>query len=131
MFGTSASVQARKIQGEHWLWGVGVWGDSPYFELNDVGVIRQADDIATWGNITYRETNPGRTFRNYSLNLSTMNGFNFGGVHKQARLNLSANSQLWNYWRTNVRVAYNSDSMATMNTRFDSSAKLAIMPNAR
>ena len=37
LFGTSASVQARKIEGEHWLWGVGVWGDSPNFELNDVG----------------------------------------------------------------------------------------------
>ncbi len=85
-----------------------MWGDSPNFELNDVGVIRQADDIATWGNVTYRETNPGRTFRNYSLNLSTQNGFNFGGVHKQSRFNLSAHSQLWNYWRTNLRFAYNA-----------------------
>ena len=86
LFGTSASVQARKIEGEHWLWSLGVWGDSPNFELNDVGVIRQADDIATWGNITYRETNPGTTFRNYAVTLNTQNGFNFGGVHKQARL---------------------------------------------
>ncbi|MBT8462160.1 MAG: carbohydrate binding family 9 domain-containing protein, partial [Gemmatimonadetes bacterium] len=108
LFGTSASVQARKIEGEHWLWEAGVWGDSPNFELNDVGVIRQADDIATWGNVTYRETVPGRVFRSYSLTANTMNGFNFGGVHKQARFNLFAGSQLWNYWRTNLRFAYNA-----------------------
>jgi len=117
MFGTSASVQARKIEGEHWLWGVGVWGDSPFFELNDVGVIRQADDIASWANVTYRETAPGKTFRNYALTLSTMNGFNFGGVHKQARFNLSANSQLWNYWRTNLRFAYNAPVLNDRLTR--------------
>ena len=73
-----------------------------------MGVIRQADDIATWGNITYRETNPGTTFRNYSLTFNTQNGFNFGGVHKQSRFNLFANSQLWNYWRTNLRFSYNA-----------------------
>lgn len=108
LFGTSARIQARKIQGEHWLWNVGVWGDSPNFELNDVGVIRQADDIATWGNLTYRETEPGRVFRNYALTLNAQNGFNFGGVHKQAQFNLFANSQLWNYWRTNLRFSYSA-----------------------
>jgi len=108
LFGTSASVQARKIEGRHWLWGLGVWGDSPNFELNDVGVIRQADDIATWANLTYRETEPGPMFRNYALTLNTMNGFNFGGTHKQSRVGLFANSQLRNYWRTNLSFNYNA-----------------------
>ncbi len=108
LFGTSASIQARKIEGEHWLWGGGIWADSPNFELNDVGVIRQADDIATWANVTYRETRPGRTFRNYALTLNTMNGFNFGGVHKQQRFNLFSNAQLWNYWRANLRFSLNT-----------------------
>jgi hypothetical protein len=108
LFGTSARIQARKIEGKHWLWNVGVWGDSPNFELNDVGVIRQADDIATWGNLTYRETEPGRVFRNYALTFNAQNGFNFGGVHKQSRFNLFTHSQLWNYWSTNVVFSYNA-----------------------
>ena len=29
-------------------------------------------------------------------------------MHKQSRFNLFANSQLWNYWRTNVRFSYNA-----------------------
>ena len=46
LFGTSASLRVRKAEGEHWLWQFGVWGDSPTWELNDVGLLRQADDIA-------------------------------------------------------------------------------------
>ena len=42
------------------------------------------------------------------MTLSTQNGFNFGGVHKQSRLGLFANSQLWNYWQTNLRFNYNA-----------------------
>jgi len=47
-------------------------------------------------------------FRNYELTLNTQNGFNFGGVHKQARFGLFGHSQLWNYWRTNLRLNYNA-----------------------
>ncbi len=107
LFGTSGSLQFRKVEGDHWLFGLGAWADTPEFELNDVGVIRQADDIATWGNLTYRETEPGPVFRDYSLTLNTQNGFNFGGVHKQARFGMFGNSQMWNYWRTHISLNYN------------------------
>ena len=117
LFGKSGSLQFRKVEGDHWLWGAGAWADSPDFELNDAGIIRQADDIATWGNLTYRETEPGRTFRNYSLTLNTQNGFNFGGVHKQARYNLFTNAQLQNYWRTNLRFSYNAGVQSDRLTR--------------
>ncbi len=117
LFGKSGSLQFRKVEGEHWLWGGGAWADSPDFELNDAGVIRQADDIAMWGNLTYRETEPGRTFRNYSLTLNTMNGLNFGGIHKQARFNLFTNAQLQNYWRTNLRFSYNAAVQSDRLTR--------------
>ncbi len=46
--GYSASLQASKNAGKHWLWGTGVWADSPGLELNDLGVIRRADDIQTF-----------------------------------------------------------------------------------
>jgi len=117
LFGTSASLQFRKVEGDHWLFGLGAWGDSPNFELNDVGVIRQADDIATWGNVTYRETEPGRVFRNYEINLNTQNGFNFGGVHKQMRFGLYGHSQLWNYWQTHLEVSYAAGTQNDRMTR--------------
>ena len=48
LLGASASLQLRKVEGEHWLWQGGLWGDSPNWELNDIGLLGQADDIASY-----------------------------------------------------------------------------------
>ncbi len=102
LLGTSGSIQFRKAEGEHWLWQFGLWGDSPNWELNDIGLLRSADDVAGWATVTYRETEPGSWYRNYAVTLNMQNGWNFGGVHKQQSFNLFSNVQLENYWRVGL-----------------------------
>jgi hypothetical protein len=125
LFGTSASLQVRKVEGEHWLWQAGVWGDSPTWELNDIGLLRQADDIAGWANVTYRETDPGSWYRNYAVTLATNQGWNFGGIHKQQSVNLFSNVQLNNYWRTGIEGQL---GLATQNDRLTRGGPLMGQP---
>jgi hypothetical protein len=106
LLGASGSLQVRKNAGEHWLWNGGVWADSPEWELNDIGQLRAADEIVSWGGLTYRETQPGPTFRNYRVALKAFSGWNFGGIRKQTRLDLSSDAQLLNFWGVDFRAGY-------------------------
>lgn len=106
LFGLSGSLQVRKAAGEHWLWNAGLWGDNPNWELNDLGQLGRADDIAGWARLTYRETTPGTTFRSYRINAGTEAGWNFGGIRKRNQFNLSGDAEFANYWRAGLETTY-------------------------
>lgn len=109
LLGWSASLQAAKREGSL-LWNVGGWADSPEWELNDIGLLRKADDIQSWGSVTWRETDPGRLFRRWSVGVRGESGWNFGGVHKNASLGVNAQATLPNWWRMSF---YTGRSFAT------------------
>ncbi|MDT8437038.1 MAG: DUF5916 domain-containing protein [Gemmatimonadota bacterium] len=103
--GASGSLQVAKREGS-WLWSAGAWGDSPEWELNDAGLLRQADDFQTWANLSYRETDPGPTFRSWNVGVDGGTGWNFGGVRKQTRIGGFASATLANYWRLRLNGSY-------------------------
>ena len=57
-----------------------MWADSPGLELNDLGVIRRADDIQSWFFLNYRQTDPGKVFRRYNFWINPSVGFNYGAL---------------------------------------------------
>lgn len=63
------SVQANfdRLSGRHWLWGANTKIDSENFETNDSAILNGADGWLSNANIRYRETQPGRIFRAYSI----------------------------------------------------------------
>lgn len=105
MTGGSGSIQVAKREGSV-LWSGGVWADSPEWELNDVGLVRRADDIQSWANVTYRQTEPGQTFRNWSIGGNGSLGWNFGGTRKDSRIGTNIRGTLNNYWRTGINLNY-------------------------
>jgi hypothetical protein len=105
MTGGSGSIQVAKREGA-WLWSGGVWADSPEWELNDVGLVRRADDIQSWANVTYRQTEPGSTFRNWSIGANGGMGWNFGGTRKDTRIGTNIRGTFNNYWRSGLRLNY-------------------------
>jgi hypothetical protein len=115
--GYSASLQASKNAGKHWLWGTGVWADSPGLELNDIGVIRRADDIQSWFFLNYRETEPGKVFRRYNFWMNPSVGFNFGGVRKNTALWTGGNVTWNNYMWNNFNLSYQPSTMNDALTR--------------
>ncbi len=100
MTGTTASLRFDKQSGRHWLGGVGFDGESPAFDLNDVGILRSADDLVAWGYVRYRETRPGNHFQDYAIELSAADEYNYGGIRQAAEVSLDANCTWKNYTRT-------------------------------
>jgi len=117
LLGYSASLQFEKNGGEHWLYYVGLWGDSPNWELNDIGQLGRADDLQGWGGLTYRETEPGDLFRNYSIRLNASSGWNFGGVRTGSRINVNTNATFLNYWSARVGFSRSFASQSDRQTR--------------
>jgi len=117
LLGATAAVQVEKTGGEHWLWNAGVWGDTPNLELNDLGRLGRADDLQSWGGVTYRETTPGKVFRNYSVRVGGQSGWNFGGARTGTIVNLNLDGQFASYWSAGLRVSHDFDAMDDRLTR--------------
>ena len=49
-------------------------------------------------NLTYRETEPGRLFRNYRFSVNHNTEWNYGLVHRWSRLNPQVNVTFNNFW---------------------------------
>ena len=123
LMGSSGAFSFNKIGGGHWRGSVATRWVSPGFEVNDLGFQRQAD---TWRNsawIQYREFNPGKIFRRYSINWNAWNFSTFGSERTATGTNINGNFTLLSYWggfaginrefaATNVRVLRGGPSMA-------------------
>jgi hypothetical protein len=107
-----------RIAGRHWLWGVTVNADSPEFETNDVGRLSGAGEIDLAGRLTYRETQPGRIFRAYSIAVETMRSTDWdeslGATYSVAS---EANATLSNFWRANLEMDLRSRGLDSRLTR--------------
>ena len=102
--GTAAEIEFGKYGGD-FLWEMKAAYESPGFELNDIGVLQSADDIKFEGNITYRETEPGKLFHSWNISLNGETRYNFGGINLINEFYLSSNwtflnrsGAYFNYW---------------------------------
>ncbi len=104
MTGYAASLYFDKNSGTHWLYSARIGLESPGFEINDAGRIGTADDIDAFAYVRYRETQPGKHFRNYNVSLYGFTGWNFGGVRQFGGLDLEAGFTFKNFWETFLSV---------------------------
>lgn len=113
MTGYIGSMEFRKDNGKHWLWGIGSWVESPDFELNDAGILGSADDIEGYGWMAFRETNPGKLFRNYYTEFHASNLWNFDGVRTGSFCGIYGETTWKNYMNTwmelNFQLGFQSD----------------------
>lgn len=98
--GHTFSLWASREAGAHWLWEAGASGESPGFEINDAGQLQTADEVAGWGALRYRETKPGRVFREYDFFLGTSHEWNYGGLPTTRSADLSFTGTWKNHWKS-------------------------------
>ena len=79
---------------------------SPGFDLNDVGFLRQADVIANQVFLGWTEPVPHGIFREYSVQASREDQWDFGGLRTQSSLSFDASAQLTNKWRLSSELEY-------------------------
>ncbi len=94
--GWSAALRGGKRTGA-WRWNHGVWLDSPGFEINDVGSLSRADDVQSWADLIYYDTQPGDVFRSWLVSVFTNQAFNFDRVHRDGHLGLYTEWTLRNF----------------------------------
>jgi len=91
--------------GRHWLWGANTKIDSVNFETNDFAQLNGADGLLVAGNIRWRETQPGRVFRNYSFQFDVSNDSTLRWLRQDGRVRGTVNLTWANFWTTNVAVS--------------------------
>ena len=97
--GFTATLMGGKVGGEPWRWGTGLHLRSPGLETNDIGFQQEADAVFQFLWIGYRNFEPGRILRSYSINSNFWTVSNFGGDNlDRPGGNINAWFQAKNYW---------------------------------
>ena len=97
-FGTSGRGRLRLTDHFHWY--------SPGLDLNDLGYLRQADLLVNQALLGWAEPSPKGVFRDYSVQLSREDQWDFGGLATRSTSALEAAGQFANKWRASVGLAY-------------------------
>ena len=98
MAGYKWDSNLERASGRHWLWNVRADWESPTVEFNDMGRLGGANGRQAGAQIRYRETNPGRVFRNYSIRFQSNNEYN-GDWHRQnAGIRTDLDFTFLNFW---------------------------------
>lgn len=98
---------------------------SPGLELNDVGYMRQADNILEVFWAGYRIYEPFSIFRNLNVNFNQWTEWNFAGELTGPGGNINAHTQFKNYWSLSWGVNYNGEGLATSELRGGPALKVA------
>lgn len=125
---TSLSGQGGKIQvgkmGGKLQFGASTAWKSPGLELNDIGYMRQADDILgiLWAG--YRFFEPFSIFRNLNFGIHQYKEWNFAGESTGSREYITVDGQLKNYWYFNFGTNGNGEKLSTTELRGGPAIKL-------
>ena len=76
----------------------GVTWRSPGLELNDIGFMRNADEITHFLWAGYRVNKPFSIFRNFRVNYNHWSTFDFGGNHLYQAFNTNGHATFKNFW---------------------------------
>jgi hypothetical protein len=105
---SGAQIQGslNKIAGRHWLWGGSLQIETPEFHPLDFGRLNYAGDYTGGPRLTYRETQPGRFLRAYSLGVN-LNNYGHFDRDLGVRHTLGSNNSftLTNFWVATLNVS--------------------------
>jgi hypothetical protein len=95
--GSGGRMQILKLNG-HWNFMSATTWKTPGFETNDLGYIREADQILSVLWAQYNQYEPGWIYRKYNINWDIYSIWNFGGTNNSKGFEWNANMDLKNFW---------------------------------
>jgi hypothetical protein len=110
--GHGGTAYAAKFGNGHFSYMAGVTWRSPGLDLNDMGYMRQADNIMQWIWASYRIWEPFFVFREFNMQFNQWRGWDFSGTNTFDGGNINLNSQLKNYWRLGTGVNRSFESLS-------------------
>ncbi len=100
--GHGGKIQLGRYNSGHWSFlGALLW-KSPEFEINDIGYMREADNITSVLWAGYRQWEPKHFYKNYQINLNFYQGWNFERLLKFSGMSFDIYSQFKNSWEANT-----------------------------
>ncbi len=128
LFGSGGRLQLLRQKG-HWNHLAVVLWKTPGFELNDMGYLRQADQIFAmyWGQ--YRVWEPKGIYRNWNVSADLYNVWDFGGNSLGQGIELNGNMSLKNFW--NVWGHLNMNTNGISNSMLRGGPRMNVQGNAQ
>ncbi len=110
--GHGGTVQFGKIGEGHLRYGGWVTWRSPGLDLNDMGYMRNADEIQEIAWMNYRIWEPFSIFRSINISINQWAGWDFSGKKLYTGGNTNFNAQFKNYWRTGFGINCQGTSLS-------------------
>ena len=96
--GTGGKIEFGKASSGHWRYTIGGNWRSPELELNDIGFLRQADEIRQYVDLSYRNLKPTKKFRTIFARFSQFTTFDFEGNYNRVQYRLNSFIEFKNNW---------------------------------
>ena len=96
--GTGGRLEAGKAGGGNWRYNGGVNWKSPELELNDVGFLRQADDIRQFAEIERLFLKPTNLYRRAQIGFELTSAYDFDGNYNRIQYELGGFINFKNNW---------------------------------
>ena len=90
--GTGGRIEAGKQGGGNWSYDAGIVWRSPELELNDIGFLRQADEVRQELSIRYRTLKPFGIFRNISGRFRQHTTYDFDGNYNRMQYQVNGHA---------------------------------------
>jgi hypothetical protein len=114
--GHGGSVRVGKSQGRINFDGGAAWR-SPGFELNDVGFLRNSDEINQFSWVAYQLRNPFGAFRRMAFNVNQWLDFEYGGRNTYQAFNFNTNAAFRNNWTYYASVTRQNERLSLSELR--------------
>ncbi len=95
----------------------GVAWRSPGFELNDVGFMRNSDEINQFSWVGYAIRNPFGIFRRMAFNVNQWLDFEYGGENLYQAANFNTNAGFRNNWSYNASITRQNERISMSELR--------------
>ena len=110
--GSGGRMQVMKLNG-HWNFMLASLWKTPGFETNDLGFIRQADQMLNVLWAGYSQWEPKGFYRRYNINGDFYNVTNFGGENLGMGFEYNGNISFKNYWNAWAGGGIETNALAT------------------
>ncbi|MDX1406724.1 MAG: DUF5916 domain-containing protein, partial [Saprospiraceae bacterium] len=105
LIGHGGNISIGENKGE-FNFQTGVTWRSPKLELNDIGFMRNSDEINYYYWMGFRENDPVGKFRRYAINYNHWWRWDFGGNNLYRAFNVNMNANLTNHWNFGTGMTY-------------------------
>ncbi|MDO6471434.1 DUF5916 domain-containing protein [Maribacter sp. 1_MG-2023] len=104
--GTGGKLEVGKAGGGNWRYDGGVIWRSPELELNDIGFLRQADEIKQTASVSRLFIKPTNFYRKANIELSQYSTYDFEGNYNRIQYQFEGFINYKNNWWTEVGAAH-------------------------